>query len=182
MASRQFHLSEEEIEAIRQRERETDDPQELKRLQAVRAYGNQVPIQQITKVVGCSQDMVREWSRRYLQGGLEGMRSQWATQNAAKLTVEQKAEIKRQLHEHQPDDLLSAEVRISQGAFWTVSDLQVAVKQWYGVVYQHEGTYRRLFHHCGFSYQRTEAVYRSQADEHKRAEFEQHLEKKSRDS
>jgi len=181
MASRQFHLSEEEIEAVRQRERETDDPQELKRLQAVRAYGTQVPIQQITQVIGCSQDMVREWSQRYTKGGLEGMRSQWATQNAAKLTVEQKAEIKRRLHEHQPDDLLSTEVRINQGAFWTVSDLQVAVKQWYGVVYQSEGTYRRLFHHCGFSYQRTEAVYRSQADEQKRAEFEQNLEKKSRD-
>lgn len=182
MAKRQFHLSDKEIEAIGQRERETDDPQELKRLQAVRAYGSQVPIQQITEVVGCAQDMVRHWSRRYKQGGLDGMRSQWATQNAAKLTVDQKAEIKRRLHTHPPDELLSAEVRISQGAFWTVSDLQVAVKQWYGVVYQDEGSYRRLLHHCGFSYQRTEAVYRSQADEQKRAEFEQQLEKKSHDS
>jgi transposase len=117
MAKRQFHLSDEEIEAIRQRERETDDPQELKRLQAVRAYGSQVPIQQITEVVGCSQDMVRQWSCRYAQGELDGMRSQWATQNAAKLTVEQKAEIKRRLHAHQPDELLAAEIRISQGAF-----------------------------------------------------------------
>lgn len=63
-----------------------------------------------------------------------------------------------------------------------MSDLQVAVKQWHGVVYQDEGSYRQLLHHCGFSYQRTEAVYRSQADEQKRAEFEQQLEKKSRDS
>jgi len=182
MAKREFHLSDEEIEAIRQRERETDDPQELKRLQAIRAYGSQVPIQQITDVIGSSQDVVRQWSRRYRQGGLDGMRSQWATQNAAKLTIDQKAAIKQRLHAHQPDELLSAEVRISQGAFWTVSDLQVAVKQWYGVVYQDETTYRRLLHHCGFSYQRTEAVYRSQADAQKRAEFEQQVEKKSRDS
>ena len=182
MAKRQFHLSEEEIEAIRQREQETDDPQELKRLQTVRAYGSQVPIQQITAVVGCSQDRVRHWSRRYKQGGLDGMRSQWATQNAAKLTIDQKAEIKQRLHAYPPAELLSAEVRISQGAFWTVSDLQVAVKQGYGVVYQDEDSYRRLLHHCGFSYQRTEAVYRSQADEHKRDEFEQQLEKKSPDS
>lgn len=182
MAKRQFHLSHEEIEAIRQRERETDDPQELKRLQAVRAYGSQIPIQQITDVVGCSQDMVRQWSRRYSEGGLDGMRSQWATQNAAKLTGKQKAEIKQRLHTHQPDELLSAQVRISRGAFWTVSDLQVGVKQWYGVVYRDEGTYRRLLHHCGFSYQRTEAVYRSQADNQQRAEFEQQLEKKLLDS
>jgi len=65
MSKRQFHLSEEEIEAIRQRERETDDPRELKRLQAVRAYGSQVPIQQIMEVVSCSQDVIRHWSRRY---------------------------------------------------------------------------------------------------------------------
>ncbi len=181
MAKRQFHLSEEGIKAIRQRERETDDPHELKRLQAVRAYGSQVPIRQIMEVVGCSQDVIRHWSRRYTQGGLDGMRSQWASQNAAKLTVEQKAEIKQRLHAHAPNEVLSAEVRISQGTFWTVSDLQVAVKQWYGVVYKDEDSYRRLLHHCGFSYQRTEAVYRSQANEHKRAEFERQLEKKSHD-
>jgi len=51
------------------------------------------------------------------------MRSQWASQNAAKLTVEQKGEIKQRLHAHAPDEVLSAEMRISQGAFWTVSDL-----------------------------------------------------------
>jgi transposase len=117
MAKRQFHLSEEEIEVIRHRERETDDPHELKRLQAVRAYGSQVPIQQIMEVVGCSQDVIRHWSRRYTQGGLDGMRSQWASQNAAKLTVEQKAEIKQRLHAHAPDEVLSAEMRISQGVF-----------------------------------------------------------------
>ena len=182
MAKRQFHLNDQEIDAIRQRERETDDPQELKRLQAIRAYGSNVPVQQITEVVGCSQDVVRQWSRRYTQDGLDGMCSQWATQNAAKLTIDEKAEIKQRLHAHQPDELLSAEVRISQGAFWTVSDLQVVVKQWYDVVYQDEGTYRRLLDHCGFIYQRTEAVYRSQADQQKRAEFEQQLEKKSRTS
>lgn len=36
------------------------DPQELKlkRLQAVRVCGSQIPIQQITEVVSCSRDMV----------------------------------------------------------------------------------------------------------------------------
>ena len=97
MAKRQFHLSKEEIEAIRQREHETDDPQELKRLQAVRTYGSQVPIHQITAVVGCSQDRVRHWSHRYKQDGLDGMRSQCSTQNAAKLTVDQKLQIKQRL-------------------------------------------------------------------------------------
>jgi len=81
-----------------------------------------------------------------------------------------------------PDEVLSAKVRISQGEFWTVSDLQVAVKQWYGVVYQDRDSYRRLLHSCDFTYQRTEAVYRSQANEHKRAAFEQQLKKKSLDS
>lgn len=86
------------------------------------------------------------------------MCSQWVTQNAAKLTSEQKAATKQRLHAHPLDERLSAVVRMGRGAFWTVSDLQVAAKQWYGVVYRDEGTCRRLLHHCGFSYQRKEAV------------------------
>ena len=39
MAKRQFNLSEDEIRTFRQRERQTRDTNELRRLQAVRLYG-----------------------------------------------------------------------------------------------------------------------------------------------
>jgi len=44
------------------------------------------------------------------------------------------------------------DVPISHGEFWTVSDLQIMVKTWYGVEYRTESTYRNLLHECGFNY------------------------------
>lgn len=59
-----------------------------------------------------------------------------------------------------------------------MSDVQIVVEQWYDVVYQHDTSYRRLLHFSGFSYQKAEHVYRSQASETVRREFEAELEKK----
>ncbi|MCL4876314.1 MAG: winged helix-turn-helix domain-containing protein [Anaerolineae bacterium] len=61
-----------------------------------------------------------------------------------------------------------------------MGDLKRAVEQWYGVVYEDEGSYRHLFHRCGFSYQRTEKVYKSRPGEVAVAEFEAELEKNDR--
>jgi transposase len=70
------------------------------------------------------------------------------------------------------------EVRIRQGQFWTVSDLQIVVKAWYDVEYRTTDSYRTLLHDCGLSYQRTERVYRSRPDAQTVADFEAELEKK----
>jgi transposase len=67
---------------------------------------------------------------------------------------------------------------MSAGQFWTVSDLEVAVQQWYGVSYRSPRSYVTLLHACGFTYQRAEKVYRSRASEHEIADFEAELEKK----
>ena len=69
-------------------------------------------------------------------------------------------------------------MRLSQGEFWTISDLQVAVKRWYGVEYRSEDSYRALMYEAEFSYQRTEGVYRSKPSQLEVAQFEQELEKK----
>jgi transposase len=59
-----------------------------------------------------------------------------------------------------------------------VSDLEIVIQTWYGVSYKTIGSYRQLLHECGFSYQRTESVYRSQPNQQAIADFEAHLEKK----
>jgi transposase len=69
-------------------------------------------------------------------------------------------------------------VRVSQGEFWTVSDVALVVERWYGVKYQCRDSYVRLLHECQFSQQQTERVYRSQPDPPAVAEFEAQLEKK----
>jgi transposase len=109
---------------------------------------------------------------------LVGLKSQWQGENALKLSRAQRSDLKQRLQQTQPDQVISAEVRISQGQFWTVSDLQIMVAQWYGVEYATRDSYHSLLEECGFSYQRTEKVYRSQPDATVVADFEAELEKK----
>ena len=83
------------------------------------------------------------------------------------------AEVRQRLHDYRPVDL-----RISQGQFWTVSDLRAAVQQGYGVTYHSEDSYLHLLHACGLSYQRAERVYRSRPNAQRVNDFEAELEKK----
>jgi|SRR5215468_1803590 len=178
MAKRQFQLSEPEIAAFRQAEQETRDVYELKRLQAVRLYGSGMSRQGIEEIVGCQGRSVRKWTQRYQERGLSGLRSHWQGENALKLSREQRADLKVRLHEYRPDQVVGSELRISRGQFWTVSDLQIVIERWYGVRYAKIASYRRLLHECGFSYQRTEKVYRSRPDAQTVADFQALLEKK----
>lgn len=178
MAKREFQLSEQQVNELRQAEQQTRDVRELKRLQAVRLYGTGVSQQDIQNVVGCAERSVREWSQRYNESGAAGLKSRWRGENALKLSREQRADLKRRLNENRPDQVLPPKLRISRGAFWTVSDLQIAVERWYGVSYRSQGAYRLLLLECGFSYQQAEAVYRSKPDEQTISNFEAELEKK----
>jgi transposase len=178
MAKRQFQLTDEEIKAFERAEGQTRDAYELRRLQAVRLYGSSVPTQDIMQLVQSSDRRIREWAHKYQQQGLEGLKSQWQGDNALKLSREQRADLKRRVHEYRPDQVIAPEIRTSQGEFWTVSDLQSVVKAWYDVEYRTQGSYRRLMHECDLSYQQTEQVYRSRPDAQTVADFEAELEKK----
>ncbi len=178
MAKRQFHLTDEEMKAFERAERQTRDAYELRRLQAVRLYGSGVPTREITRMVNCSDRRIREWAQKYGQQGLEGLKSHWQGDNALKLRREQRADLKDRLHASRPDQVIAADVRLSRGRFWTVSDLQMVVKAWYGVEYRTQESYRNLLHECGLSYQRTEQVYRSRPDEQTVADFDAALAKK----
>jgi putative transposase len=173
MAKRQFQLSESEIQHFRQAEQQTRDVHELKRLQAVQLYGSGVRLSEILKVVTCGESSVRQWAQHYRQNGMEALRSHWQGANANKLTPEQRADLRERLQTYRPVD-----VHLSQGQFWTVSDLRVAVQHWYGVTYQSEDSYLHLLRRCGFSYQRAERVYRSRPNVQTVNDFEAALEKK----
>ena len=69
MAKRQFQLTDEEIRALEQAERQTRDAYELRRLQAVRLYGSGVSTKEIMRVVNCSDRRIREWAQKYGQQG-----------------------------------------------------------------------------------------------------------------
>jgi transposase len=178
MAKRQFILTEQEVRDFIRAESETGDVRELKRLQAVRLYGQGQPTSEIQSVTGCSWRALMDWVRRYREEGLAGLKSQWQGQNAAKLTSEQRRDLKKRLHQYRPDQVIPAEARISRGQFWTVSDLKIVVQEWYAVTYQSDTSYRSLLHESGFSLQRPASRYRSRPDEQTVADFEAELEKK----
>lgn len=173
MAKRRFQLSEAEVQQFQQAEQQTRDVHELKRLQAVRWYGSGVSMSSILKLMACGESSVRQWAQHYRQQGLEALRSHWKGGNANKLTRQQRVAIRERLHQYRPVD-----VQISQGQFWTVSDLRIALQQWYGVSYHSADSYLNLLHACGLSYQRAERVYRSRPSEAAIAQFEAQLEKK----
>jgi transposase len=178
MTKRLFQLTEHQVSQLQQREQQTRDVYELKRLQAVRLYGTGTATAGITALVSCAGRSIRQWAQRYQQHGLSGLQSHWQGNNALKLNRQQRQELKEWLHQYTPDQVLSTEVRLSRGAFWTVSDLRLVVLRWYQVNYQSEAAYLNLLHECGFSYQRTERVYRSRSTEQQIADFEAKLEKK----
>jgi transposase len=179
MNNREFKLNEAEQWAIQQREVATSDVRELKRLQAVRLYGSGQAMITVMNVVGSSRRTIQRWVVDYQEQGLDGLKPRWQGANAKKLSDVQRAEMVQRLQQYPPDQLLSREVRMSQGQFWTVSDVQVAVKQWYGVEYRTDDSYRALLYEAEFSYQRTEGVYRSKPSQADVAHFEEELEKKS---
>jgi transposase len=175
MANRQFQLTEQEIGQLRRAEGATRDTRELKRLQGVRMYGTGKSLSSIQELVGCSESSLREWVYKYQQGGVVALATGYhkSARNASKLSTTQQADLRERLHTYRPDQVLAG-----AGQFWTVRDLQTVVEQWYGVMYQDEGSYRNLFHRCGFSYQRAEKVYKSRPSEVDLAAFAAELEKK----
>lgn len=179
MNNREFRLSEAEERAIQAREGETKDVRELKRLQGVRLYGSGQAMSAVVNVVDSSRRTIQRWVAAYQEQGLAGLKAGWQSANAQKLSDGQRAELVQRLQQYEPDHLLSPDLRLSQGQFWTVSDVQVAVQAWYGVTYRAKDSYRALLYEADFSYQRTEGVYRSKPSQTDVAAFEEDLEKKS---
>lgn len=173
MAKRKFTLTPEEIQALQQAEKTTKQVDHLRRLQAVRLYGTGAALSVIQDLTHASDRSIRQWVENYDKRGIEALQSQWKGGNSRKLSAEQKADLKQRLHSYRPVDL-----HISQSQWWTVSDVRIVVKHWFGVVYKAADTYQLLLHESGFSYQRSAKVYRNKPSAIALEQFESELEKK----
>jgi transposase len=116
------------------------------------------------------------WWRHYREQGVSGLEDRRNGGNHTKLTPEQKSGVRELLHTYTPAQLLGPESALADGQFWSVADLVTLLMQRYQVQYSSPTSYRTLFKQCGFSYQRSQKVYRSRS-ETKVAEFEEQLEK-----
>lgn len=178
MAYRAFQLKEQDQAELRQAYERTKNAEERRRLQAVRLYGEGRKVTDIQAITGCSERSLLRWCRDYRQAGVAGLKDGRVGGNRAKLTKAQRAEIRQKVNEYRPDQVLPPDLRVSQGEFWTVSDLRMAVEHWYGVEYQSPTSYLTLLHECRFSQQKAVGQYRSRASEQEIADFEAELEKK----
>jgi transposase len=179
MAQRLFELSEGQRGELRRAYDTAQDTRYQQRVQAVRLYGEGCSVNDIQSITGCSERSLMRWCEHYRAKGLDGLVSLWRGGNHARLSQAQRAEVIAKVQQYRPDQVLNAEVRVSRGAFWTVSDLRIGVKACYGVTWRSDNSYRTLIGQAGLSLQRTENTYRSRPDDQTIAEFEAGLEKKS---
>jgi len=176
MAKRKFTLTEAERKELLQAYRSCKDAATRTRYQAVRLYGEGYPVDEIMQITGCSRTSLMEWCRAYREDHSQGLVDKRAGGNRAKLNKLQIEELQQVLYQYTPKERLGPKASTVDGQFWSVEDLALVVREQYGVEYQSRTSYSQLLHLCGFSYQKTEKVFKSRR-ETQVADFEEQLEK-----
>ena len=164
MATRTFILTELQAAALRQAYDRSKDGPTRTRLQAVRLYGSGYAVPQIQESTGCSRTSLMDWCRRYRTHGLTGLADGRIGGNRAKLTPAQRQTVRAYLQQSTPRQLFGPDAATPDGQFWTVPDLQRAVKHWFGVTWDSPTSYVTLLQECNFSFQRTQKVYTSRRE------------------
>ncbi len=176
MAKRKFRLTETEGKELLQAYRICQDAGTRTRYQAVRLYGEGYPEAEIEQITGCSRTSLMEWCRAYRADHSQGLVDKRVGGNRAKLSKLQIEELQQMLHQYTPQERLGRIAGIAAGQFWTVEDLVLVVRERYGIEYQSRTSYSSLLRLCGFSYQKTEKIFKSRSQT-KVADFEEQLEK-----
>ena len=176
MAKRKFKLTEAERKELMRAYRTCKDADTRTRYQAVRLYGEGLSEVEIEQITGCSRTSLMEWCRAYRADPSQGLVDKRVGGNRAKLRNLQVEELQGLLHQYTPQERLGHKAATVAGQFWTVEDVAFVVQERYGVEYQSRTSYIRLLHLCGFSFQKSEKVFKSRS-ETKVADFEEQLEK-----
>ena len=176
MAKRKFTLTEAEQKELLQAYGTCKEAATRTRYQAVRLYGEGYPEADIEQITGCSRTSLMEWCRAYRADPSQALVDKRAGGNRAKLSKLQIEELQQVLHQYTPKERLGSNASTADGQYWRVEDLVQVVRERYSVEYQSRTSYLHLLRVCGFSYQKTEKVFKSRS-EMKVAEFEEQLEK-----
>ena len=176
MAKRKFKLTAAERKDLLQAYRTSKDAATRTRYQAVRLYGEGYLVEGVMQITGCSRTSLMEWCRAYRTDRSQGLVDKRAGGNRAKLSKLQIEQLQQMLHQYTPKERLGPKASTADGQFWSVEDLVLIVREQYGVEYLSRTSYSQLLHLCGFSYQKTEKIFKSHR-EIKVADFEEQLEK-----
>ena len=176
MAKRKFKLTEAEQKELLKAYQGSKDAATRTRYQAVRLYGEGYEEKEIEQITGCSRTSLMEWCRAYRADHSQGLVDHRAGGNSAKLSKLQIEELQQKLHQYTPKELFGARASTADGQFWTVEDLTQMVREQHSVEYKSRTSYSSLLRLCGFSYQKTEKIFKSRS-QIKIADFEEQLEK-----
>jgi len=176
MAKRTFKLTETERKELLKAYQVTKDAATRTRYQAVRLYGEGYAEKDVEQITGCSRTSLMEWCRVYQEDHSQGLVDHRAGGNSAKLSKLQIEELQQVLHQYTPKELFGAKASTNDGQFWTVEDLIQVVRKQYDIEYKSRTSYSSLLSLCGFSYQKTEKIFKSRSQT-KVADFEEQLEK-----
>ena len=88
---------------------ECKDGEMRTRIQAVRLYGSEVPVKEITHLTGLPRRTILRWYGRYLQQGLSGFVDNRQGGNHQYLTDKQIQALALKLHQYRPVDLFGRE-------------------------------------------------------------------------
>lgn len=176
MAKRKFKLTEVERKELLKAYQGSKDAVSRTRYQAVRLYGEGYKEKEIERITGCSRTSLMEWCRAYRADRSQGLVDHRAGGNSAKLNKWQIEELQAKLHQYTPKEVFGAKASTVDGQFWTVEDLIHVVRDQYDVEYKSRTSYTNLLRLCGFSYQKTEKIFKSRSQT-KIADFEEQLEK-----
>ena len=176
MTKRKFKLAEAEGKELLRSYQVSKDAARRTRYQAVRLYGEGYREKEIERITGCSRTSLMEWCRAYRKDQSQGLVDKRVGGNSAKLSKLQLEELQQRLHQYPPKELFGARASTADGQFWTVEDLTHMVREQYGVEYKSRTSYTSLLSLCGFSYQKTEKIFKSRSQTQV-ADFEEQLEK-----
>ncbi len=176
MTKRQFLLPDPQVGELRQAYLRTKDGPTRTRFQAVRLYGTGYSVAQVQAITGCSRTSLLGWCQRYRAHGLPGLVDRRVGGNRAKLVPAQRQTVCSKLHQYTPRQLFGPNTATSDGQFWTVAELTRAEQRWFGVTWDSHTSYLTLLADCGFTYQRTQKVFKSRRETESLA-FEELLEK-----
>jgi len=157
-------MTEQQEKALQRAYRQTTGAATRTRYQAVILYSQGYPVDEICQITGCHRTSLMEWCRKYRQQSVSGLRDHRGGPHRAKLSAAQVEELRQKLTMYTPRDLFGPATHTGNGQHWTVEDLAHAIQHWYGVIWQSRSAYHRLFARCGFTWQRTERVYKSRRE------------------
>ena len=176
MAKRKFKLTDEERKDLLKAYCASKDAGTRTRYQAVRLYGEGYAEKEIERITGCSRTSLMGWCRAYRADQAQGLVDHRTGGNSAKLNKLEIEALQQKLHQYTPKELFGTNASAVDGQFWTVADLTRVVRDQYDVEYKSRTSYTSLLRLCGFSYQKSEKMFKSRSQS-KVADFEEQLEK-----